>query len=1845
MQTHSKRFNRLSQIEQRAHHELYLSRFGFPISEESNSYLEQNPSLIREEFGSLFERDDFYLGDNNPFICPINRTLETSSVRPGTPLYQSDSSDSDSEPAILHSKMAKNLSNKTQKVSGKSSPLSNQDDEARDPHINYHNDKTPPLNSNKSSHDDENDDDQYDNDHINTSHLEDGEIVQYGLNGKPVTKSDKGQAFFISNQKKERLEAGSIIDSDKITRFVQQIRREDFEDHIENLVDDTVWEQTLIIYRSFFWDFKNPEHETRLMQIDMLELYLTREKTSLVALNNDIWNNESICQLLKDSYPKKNINTLDTFVSRAAQLLPTYNFTNVRVEQDFVMKALTLLKEVGEKNISAQAQVLILQSWVKQWSPKGQSNFKSFLVETDRENKTVRQFLQNLTTWCQTARSAQSNAEMKLWTVTPSSDTSWTGRSNGKGEASGFSPIKDQTKDKPNVNNNKRLRDSSDGSNNTSEVKSGTCNVCNRLRHKDNKCPFFDWHPFANKTARIPFPDSEQGKAFLTGHKKGFRLLDDKDLDGVTPLSNIPAGFVMPPRPPKDSSSKSGSSASNKPHYEQHNKKGNLLQSNDLVAYIPHLHSYLTALVANPRDLVTCTISLFLQDQRDAKSALEKRNPTSSSIKVEAVVEALLDSGSLAGDFISASALDKLGVVQKSVDGPSTPICSGLNNDCTHVRTFVYKLSVSILNENYVNNPANTFPEYFSFSIVVKVLPNTPFDLIIGKETIKKYNLPLILLSHFLSKDSIRMIKGATHPLLPGATLLHGLVSGEKDNSSQAHTKAQPCVRFSEESCGCNGSSGSLPESDNLTPTEDVRVEPVSRTCTGEPEREQLDSYEGCYPLPLQAPAQTHDKSITTLVRETRDLFAANLHIDDEIDDSKVDSFAPFLTVDKPVGRNNLFPENPLLSAILIEGDPSLQAALALLIQKYAHIFRNDLAKDPADIPPFNLQVDMEKWRNPKNRGPPRVQSSANQAETVKQLDQLLAQNIIERSDASYYSQVLLTNKPDGTKRFVIDYRRLNDCTESASWPLINIKQMFVRLGDHKSSIFGVMDLTSGYHQAPLSLAARAFTAFITFCGIFHYLRLPFGPKRAPPYFQEMMAAVVLAGLVYFICEIYLDDCIVHAPDNQTFLQNLEKVFQRFSKHKLFLKPGKCKFGVPHVEFCGRVMSKEGISMSKKKISQVLDFPLPIYQKQLKSFLGLVGYFRPHIKDLSKEAHPLQQMMIDYNRGTLLKWDDTTKEAFKTLVGLVDNCSTMYFVDPNLPLYLHTDASDFGIGGYLFQIIDGVEKPVAFISKSLVDSQLRWSTIQKEAYSIYYCCKELDYLLRDRQFILRTDHDNLRFIHDSSNNMIIRWFLALMELDFILEHIAGVKNIIADALSRLCANYMLDMPKEYTPEDIYVSAIFTEFKIPDDKYERISKVHNTLAGHHGVERTIKKLLDNQPSWPFLRQHVKKFVSLCPLCQKISAIKPKIHASPFVTSRYTPMECLNIDYVGPYPDKGYCLVFTDTFTRWIELFPVDSANSENTALCLLQHFGRFGAPSQLRSDQGTHFVNAVIREFLMLVGTEHCLTLAYSKEENALVERANKEVNRHLRAFTFDSNTIDHWRLSLPMVQRIMNATFTDRTKFSSSQLLFGNAINLDRGIFLPSKEVSNTAKPLSDYMVKMLAVQDNILTVARNNLIFADSMHLGTYPALRTDYAPGSFVIVKYLEGAPPTRLHTVWKGPLRVLGGTNPVFSLLNLITNKEKDYHVTDMKPFLFDPLHTSPIDVARKDYMEFFVESILKHSGHRNSKKTQLRFYIKWLGYEDDRNTWEPYANIRDMTVCHEYLRAHGMANHIPKKFTTV
>jgi RNase H-like domain found in reverse transcriptase/Integrase zinc binding domain len=212
-------------------------------------------------------------------------------------------------------------------------------------------------------------------------------------------------------------------------------------------------------------------------------------------------------------------------------------------------------------------------------------------------------------------------------------------------------------------------------------------------------------------------------------------------------------------------------------------------------------------------------------------------------------------------------------------------------------------------------------------------------------------------------------------------------------------------------------------------------------------------------------------------------------------------------------------------------------------------------------------------------------------------------------------------------------------------------------------------------------------------------------------------------------------------------------------------------------------------------------------------------------------------------------------------------------------------------------------------------TQQRWSVIQKEAYAIFFTIIYLQSLLRDRMFTLRTDHRSLLFITHASNPMIVRWYMALFQNEFI----AGVVNGIADSMSRLCRNGMLDRPEEFSHTDAIAASIIPKFKLPNIQYSNIAFVHNSRVGHFGLERTVKSLKDYDISWEYMRQHVRHFIDNCPCCQKMSLLKIPIAARAFTTSMYTPMECLNIDFIGPFPDGGYILVIVDTFTRWVELF--------------------------------------------------------------------------------------------------------------------------------------------------------------------------------------------------------------------------------------------------------------------------------------------------------------------------------------
>jgi hypothetical protein len=292
----------------------------------------------------------------------------------------------------------------------------------------------------------------------------------------------------------------------------------------------------------------------------------------------------------------------------------------------------------------------------------------------------------------------------------------------------------------------------------------------------------------------------------------------------------------------------------------------------------------------------------------------------------------------------------------------------------------------------------------------------------------------------------------------------------------------------------------------------------------------------------------------------------------------------------------------------------------------------------------------------------------------------------------------------------------------------------------------------------------------------------------------------------------------------------------------------------------------------------------------------------------------------------------------------------------------------------------------------------------------------------------------------------------------------------------------------------------------------------------------------------------------------------------------------------------------------------------------------------------------------MIGVEHEVTIAYSKEENSLVERSNKEVLRHLKNIIFDQRVMQQWSIYLPLVMRIFNASIHSALGVSPSQILFANALNLDRQLFPSAKEFSIQYADLSmsQYVADLIAAQDIIIKIAQDNQHEKNHRHLSQPQEPDTVFEINSFVLVAYPDTGftqrprPPNKLMADWKGPYKVISRTGASYTLLNLVTMKEESgIHVHRLKHFDYDE-HTDPRLVANQANDTWDVEAILGHTGHIYDKKTKkdtrhnMTFLVKWLGF--DTPTSEPYTNrsLFKTRAMHEYLTANKLKQLIPASF---
>jgi len=1003
-----------------------------------------------------------------------------------------------------------------------------------------------------------------------------------------------------------------------------------------------------------------------------------------------------------------------------------------------------------------------------------------------------------------------------------------------------------------------------------------------------------------------------------------------------------------------------------------------------------------------------------------------------------------------------------------------------------------------------------------------------------------------------------------------------------------------------------------------------------------------------------------------------------------------------------------------------IDGDDDMQNDIRKVVSDLIAAFSTSLNREHAKITPMDLKFLPDSvWHTGVNAQPPRQQSRLKAEEILAQVDKMLKAGIIRASKARSHSQVMMTPKKDGTWRFCVDFRRLNVITEPNRFPLPRIDHLLKRLGEKHPKFFAVLDLTKGYYQAPLSEASKILTAFITPHGLYEWNRVAMGLTGAPGYFQRAMASEVLQGdLLYQCCELYLDDIVVFGATKEEFLANLRKVLQRLIDFNVTLNPNKCQIGLEEVEYVGHTVSAQGTHFSREKLQKVIDFTRPKTGKQLRSFLGLANYFREHVNNHSSRVEPLTRLLDAYDAKKTLDWTDAHTKAFEDVQKGINDCPMLFFVDTDSPVHLYTDASDVGIGGYLCQVRDGKEIPIAFYSKSLTKEEKKWGTPALEGYAIRRAFEHFDYLLRDSHTYVHTDHLNLIYIKDSVDGKVIRWKLALQEYSFELMHVKGVDNPIGDYMSRNEAAEMdsgiIDEPRkainmlntmsthymegedapccqncadkhkaEYMVDIDYVMQVNSitidpecglcnvvnnlnalgtgaQFSIPPDAYQAILNAHDERVGHHGVEATLTKLDKMKKNWPYRREHVKRFIRDCGFCQKNTYTGYEVQIPRYVAGRYQPMERWAVDTIhlpkGNKDSEGNKFVVSviDCFSRFLSLYAVPTLDSETVANVLLQHAGTFGIPSELVSDKGTgDFYNAVVREMLDRIGTNHFTSLAHSKEENSIVERSNKEVWRWLRALLYDKR-IGHKNVTkaLPFVQRIHNATAKEKRQYSPAQIIFGTRVELDRNILLTETQRNEPTATMTEWMADREKIQQAVIKSAKEQQVKTDRRNImtrtqGDRENGNTEFPVDSFVLVSYPKtdfgDRRPNKITVMHHGPYQVTDRKGLEYTLRNLVSKKLITKSVFFLRPFHYDATRTDPTTVALTDYNhDFFVESILGHTGRwsRLTGANKITFTVKWEGYDETYNSEEPFSTLQWNDTFREYAIDKGYARILPK-----
>ena len=823
-------------------------------------------------------------------------------------------------------------------------------------------------------------------------------------------------------------------------------------------------------------------------------------------------------------------------------------------------------------------------------------------------------------------------------------------------------------------------------------------------------------------------------------------------------------------------------------------------------------------------------------------------------------------------------------------------------------------------------------------------------------------------------------------------------------------------------------------------------------------------------------------------------------------------------------------------------------------------------------------------------------------------VDEMLRDGIIRPSHSSWSFPIVLTEKRNGTVRFCVDYRKLNAITHKDAHPLPLIQDVFDSMAGAK--IFSTLDLRSGYWQIPMAEDSIPKTAFTCHLGLFEFVRMPFGLTNAPAIFQRAMNKV-LTGLIGKCCMVYIDDIVIWSNSEEEHAKHLQLVLERLRTAGLQLKSSKCSFGLSRVELLGHSVSADGIYPLPSRVEAIKNLGPPSNVTGVRSFLGMAGYYRNFIKDFAKLAFPLTNLT---KAREPFVWGPEQQEAFDVLKDALTQAPILAHPDVTRPFILYCDASDKAIGSILVQKDDeGVERVISYLSHKLSGTQLKWATIEREAYAIIYSLKKFHAYLWGSKFEIHTDHKPLRSLFQSEikSSKISRWSIQIQEYQAPIKYHPGKLNIRADMLSRIGAiEPQPEIALEMSPRDVpdvwvtdridpqnlvqfqreeFPNAFIEASQAVDDcpyvieggilytmrepsknagqylrlmlprqyRQQVIDRCHAEV-GHAAFMKTLARIQETY-IWPSMRTHIKSYISHCVLCNTLTPSHP-VHPRGIVPVPPAPFHTWGIDLVGPFPrdrrGRQYLLCCIDHLSGWAEAIPIASKKAETVQEAFLNNIvARYGIPRILISDNGGEFTGAAFEKWLREFGVSHRLTSPYNPQCNGMTERFNATIQKLLLKLT--GGNPRKWSEYLSSALYAYRIT-QGPAGLSPYQAVYGQKPRLPR---------ANMATQEEGERLRAIRLAGKILHEYRSK---QKETYKEQEPRRAKSLPPGTFVSVRVLN---PKKGETHWQPGYQVVSSHDGALRVMEVATgnvirvNQRNVREIPESKPYdEIDPISPS-------------------------------------------------------------------------------